>query len=163
MNWVDYAVLGVILISALAGWGRGLIRELISLGVWIVAGIVAWLYHAQVAELLVPYLSQPSVRLVAAFVGLVMLTLILGAVLGAILSALVDRAGLAGIDRILGLGFGAARGVVIVAMAVYLAALTPVKEDPWWQESTLIADFQDVATWLIGFVPEDAQARIKAL
>jgi membrane protein required for colicin V production len=163
MNWVDYAVFGVILISALAGWGRGLIREVISLGVWIVAGVVAWLFHAQVAELLVPYLSQPSVRLVAAFVGLVMLTLIVGAVLGAILSALVDRAGLAGIDRILGLGFGAARGVVIVAMAVYLAALTPVKEDPWWQESTLITDFQDVATWLIGLVPEEAQARIKAL
>jgi membrane protein required for colicin V production len=163
MNWVDYAVFGVILISALAGWGRGLIREVISLGVWIVAGVVAWLFHAEVAELLVPYLSQPSVRLVAAFVGLVMLTLILGAVLGAILSALVNRAGLAGIDRILGLGFGAARGVVIVAMAVYLAALTPVKEDSWWQESTLIADFQAVATWLIGLVPEEAQARIKAL
>jgi membrane protein required for colicin V production len=163
MNWVDYAILGVILLSALVGIGRGLIREVVSLGVWVAAILIAWLFHREVAELLVPYLSQPSVRLAAAFVGLILGTLMLGAVLGAVLSALIETTGLGAVDRVLGLFFGAARGVVIVAMAVFLASFTPMPEDSWWQESRLVGQFQSVAGWLIGLVPEEVQARVKSL
>jgi membrane protein required for colicin V production len=163
MNWVDYAILGVILLSALVGVGRGLIREVVSLGVWIAAILIAWLFHREAAELLVPYLSQPSVRLAAAFVGLVLGTLVLGAVLGAFLSAVIETTGLGGVDRVLGLFFGAARGVVIVAMAVFLASFTPMPEDSWWQESRFVGQFQTVADWLIGLVPEEVQARVKSL
>ncbi|NCA69859.1 MAG: CvpA family protein [Sphingobacteriia bacterium] len=163
MSWVDYAIIAVIILSALVGLGRGIIRELLSLGVWIAAVVVAWLFHREVAGLLEPYLSQASVRHVLAFGVLIILTLIAGAVLGALLSAVVDRAGLAGLDRVLGLGFGIARGVVIVAMAVFLAALTPIAEDPWWGESRLIPDAQLVADWLISQVPEDIQSKIKEL
>jgi uncharacterized membrane protein required for colicin V production len=46
------------------------------LGVWIAAILIAWLYHRQVAELLVPYLSQPSVRLAVAFIALIVATLV---------------------------------------------------------------------------------------
>lgn len=163
MNWVDYAILGVILLSALVGVARGLVREALSLGVWIAAILIAWLYHRQVADLLVPYLSQPTVRMVAAFIALVLFTLLVGALLGAALSALVDRAGLSGLDRALGLVFGAARGVVIVAMVVFLAALTPMPDDPWWKESSSIGRFQSVANWLVSLVPEELRARIKEL
>ncbi|UHD15785.1 CvpA family protein [Thiocapsa bogorovii] len=163
MNWVDYAILGVILLSALVGIGRGLIREVVSLGVWIAAILIAWLFHREVAELLVPYLSQPSVRLAAAFVGLILVTLVLGAIVGAVLSALVETTGLGTVDRVLGLFFGAARGVVIVAMAVFLASFTPMPEDSWWQESRLVGQFQSVAGWLVSLVPEEVQTRVKGL
>jgi membrane protein required for colicin V production len=163
MNWVDYAILGVILLSALVGIGRGLIREVLSLGSWIAAIVVGWLFHREVAELLVPYLSQPSVRLGVAFIALVILTLFVGAIVASILSALVEKTGLSGLDRLLGLAFGAARGVVIVAMAVFLAALTPMPQDSWWQASTLIAPFQGVAEWLVGQVPPEVQEKVKSL
>jgi membrane protein required for colicin V production len=163
MNWVDYAILGVVVLSALVGLGRGLIREVLSLGVWVAAILVAWLFHREVAELLVPYLSQPSVRLAAAFIGLILGILLLGAVLGALLSALIEKTGLGAVDRVLGFGFGAARGVVIVAMAIYLAALTPLPEDSWWPESRLIGHLQTVADWLIDMVPDEIQARVKTL
>jgi membrane protein required for colicin V production len=163
MNWVDYAILGVVLLSALVGVGRGLVREVVSLGVWICAILVAWFFHKDVAELLVPYLSQPSVRLAAGFIALIFGSLVIGAILGAILSALVEKTGLSPFDRVLGLIFGAARGVVVVAMAVFLAALTPMPDDPWWQESQLIGRFEGVAEWLLAMVPEDVQAKVKSL
>jgi membrane protein required for colicin V production len=163
MNWVDYAILGVILLSALVGIGRGLIREVLSLGTWVAAILVGWFFHKPVAELLVPYLSQPSVRLGVAFLALIILTLFVGAIVGAILSALVEKTGLTGLDRLLGLAFGAARGVIIVAMAVFLAALTPMPQDSWWQESRLIAPFSDVAQWLVAQVPPEVQERVKSL
>ena len=163
MNWVDYLIIAVIVVSALVGVARGLIREVLSLGVWILALLVAWFFHHDVAEMLTPYLSQPSLRILVAFAALVVAVLFVGAILGAIMVALVDRAGLNGVDRFLGLGFGAARGALIVAMAVFLAALTPLPSDPVWGESRLLGDFQNMADWLLDRVPEDVKARLKEI
>ncbi|MBK1645378.1 colicin V production CvpA [Thiocapsa imhoffii] len=163
MNWLDFVIIGVVILSALVGLARGLIREVVSVGVWIAAIVVAWLFHAQVAELLVPYLSQGSVRLAIAFIVLILATLVLGAILGAMLSVVIEKTGLSGLDRLLGLGFGAARGVIIVAMAVFLMNYTPITQDAWWQESQLVSQFEHVAAWLIELVPPEIQAKIRNL
>ncbi len=163
MNWIDYAMIAVVVLSALVGMARGLIRELLSLGVWIAALVVAWVFHQEAADLLTAQLSPPSLRLAVAFVGLVLATLVLGALLGAVLTMLVDKAGLTGTDRVLGLAFGAARGVIILAMAVFLAALTPLQDDPRWGESKLIGELQTLAGWFLSMVPPDIQAQIKQL
>jgi membrane protein required for colicin V production len=161
MNWVDYVILGLVLFSAIVGLARGLIRELLSLAVWIAALVAAWLYHREVADLLVAQISNPSARLAIAFVGLVLAVLILGAILGAILSALVAKARLTGLDRALGLVFGAARGAVLVSMAVMLAALTPLPDEPWWKESRTIAELQLAADWMLSLIPTEIQDRLK--
>ncbi|MFD2112849.1 CvpA family protein [Thiorhodococcus fuscus] len=163
MNWVDYLIISVIVLSALVGVARGLIREMLSLGVWILALLVAWFFHRDVADALIPYLSQPPVRILVAFAALVLVVLFVGAILGAVLVAVVDKAGLNGLDRFLGLGFGAARGALIVSMAIFLAALTPLPEDPVWTGSSLVGDFQVLGDWFLGLVPEDVQARLKQL
>lgn len=161
MSWIDIAIIGVILLSALVGVARGLIRELLSLAVWIAALALGWLYHEQVAELLVSQISEPSVRPLAAFVGIALGVLILGAILGALLTMVVDKVGLTWIDRVLGLFFGAARGLVVAAMAVFLAALTPLPDEPWWNESRAIGELEQVADWMLSLVPPEIQARIK--
>jgi membrane protein required for colicin V production len=76
---------------------------------------------------------------------------------------LIDKTGLTGTDRLLGILFGAARGAVLVALMVYLAALTPMLEDPWWRESQLIGHFQTLADRLLDLIPPEIQAKIKSL
>lgn len=161
MNWVDYVILGILLLSALVGVARGLVRELLSLGTWVLALVVGWMFHHELAELLTTQISQPAVRAAVAFVALVILTLLVGAILAAVLTALVDRAGLGAVDRLLGLVFGGARGVVLVAMAIFLTALTPIQSDPLWRESALIGDFQTIGDWLLDLTPPELQARLK--
>jgi membrane protein required for colicin V production len=161
MNWADYAILGVILISALIGLGRGFIREALSLAVWVAALGGAWLYHRDAAELLVAQISNPSARLAVAFVGLVLGILILGAILGAILTFLVDKARLTGLDRALGFVFGAGRGAVIVSMAVLLGALTPLPDEAWWKESRTIGQFRTAGDWMLSLVPPEIQDQLK--
>jgi len=161
MNWVDIAIVGIILVSALIGLARGLIREVLSLAVWVAALGVAYLYHKGVADALTAQIAQPNVRAGVAFVGLVLIVLILGSIIGALLTALIDKTGLTGLDRLLGLIFGAGRGGVVVAMAVFLAALTPLPEESWWQESAVIVQFQQAADWLLGLVPSDIQEQLK--
>ncbi len=161
MNWVDIAIITIIALSAVVGLARGFVREVLSLGIWILALIVAWIFHQDVADLLTAQFSQPAVRIAVASVGLVLLTLLLGAILGAVLTAFINTVGLTGVDRLLGGLFGGARGVVLVAMIVFLVALTPLPAEPWWQESSLIDTFQGIATWLLDLVPQELQLRLK--
>lgn len=163
MIWVDYVIIAIVALSAAIGLARGLIREVLSLAIWVAAAFVAWTFHRPLADQLTPWLSTPSVRIGVAFVILVFVVLILGAILGQILTALVDKTGLTGTDRLLGVVFGAARGALLVAILVYLASLTPMPEDPWWKESRLIGHFQTLADRILAMIPPELEAKLKSL
>lgn len=155
MIWVDYVIIGVLALSALIGVIRGLIREVVALAVWIAAFAAAWIYHEPVAEQLTPWVSTPSLRLGLAVVLLIFGILILGALVGYLLGLLVDRTGLTGTDRLLGMLFGGARGVVLVAALTFVGGATPLIEDPWWDESRLIPYFEQIAETLLGYLPQE--------
>lgn len=163
MVWVDLAIVGIILLSALVGLARGLLREVLSFAIWLGAIFLAWTFHKELAAELARWIENPTARLGAAFLILVVAVLVLGAIFGHLLSALVDKTGLTGTDRVLGVVFGAARGGVLVSMLVFLAALTPLPEDGWWQDSALIGRFQSLAELILEQIPPEATDRLKAL
>ncbi|MGL5696201.1 MAG: CvpA family protein, partial [Plesiomonas shigelloides] len=49
MDWVDYAILGVIGFSALVSLIRGFVREALSLVTWVVAFFVASNFYTELA------------------------------------------------------------------------------------------------------------------
>jgi len=163
MIWVDYVIIGIIALSAIIGLARGLIREVIALAVWIVAALAAWMFYVPVAEQLTPWIETPSVRMAAAVLILVFGVLIVGAIVAYVLSVLVDKTGLTGTDRLLGMVFGAGRGAVLVALLVFLATLTPMAEDPWWSQSRLLPKFQLLADLMLDMIPPDVTDKIRAI
>ena len=156
MSWLDLVILGVIALSALISLIRGFVKESISLITWIVAGVLAFRYFSPMADLLEPYITSPTVRGIAGFAILFVITLIAGAIVNFIMSQLVSKTGLSGTDKALGVVFGAARGVLIVTMVVLLASLTPMPEAGWWQDSAMVGFFQQLAEWVKGIIPADA-------
>ncbi len=158
MIWVDYAILGIIGLSSLVSLLRGFMREAFSLAAWILAFWISWTFFRDLSVHL-EWFTVPSVRLGAAFAILFLITLILGALVNYLVGQLVDKTGLTGTDRMLGVFFGAARGAVLVAIMVLLAGLTPLPNDPWWQQSQLIGYFQDLALWLKDLLPPDIADR----
>lgn len=161
--WVDYVIIGLIALSALIGFARGLIREVIALAVWGVALAAAWLFHQPAADVLAPWIETPSLRLGAAVLLIVVGVLVAGAILAWLLSILVEKTGLSGTDRLLGVVFGAARGAALVALLVFLLALTPITEDPWWDQSRLIGQFQLLADVILSTVPPEVTDRVKSI
>ena len=158
MAWVDLIIIGVIVLSALISLIRGFVKESISLVTWIVAGVLALRYYAPMADLLEPFINSVTLRQWVGGGILFVITLIVGAIVNFIISQLVSKTGLSGTDKALGVVFGAARGVLIVTMVVLLASLTPMPEASWWQESTMITFFQQLAEWVRGVIPVDAVA-----
>ncbi|KPB50680.1 MULTISPECIES: CvpA family protein [Pseudomonas syringae group] len=144
---VDWAILGIVAISALISLKRGFVKEALSLTTWIIAGVVAWMFGAGLSQYLVNYIETPSARVIASCTILFVATLLVGAMVNFLIGELIRVTGLSGTDRFLGMVFGAARGGLLVVVAVGLLSLGPVQQDQWWQQSRLVPQFLMVADW----------------
>ncbi len=161
MIWVDFFILGVILLSGLLSLWRGFVKEALSLLTWIAAPMIAILFYEDFAPWFERWVSVPSARLALAFGILLVLVLILGGLVNYLVGQLVSKTGLTGTDRALGIVFGIARGVMVVGVLVLLAGLTQVPQDPWWKESIFLKHFVDLALWMRSFLPTDIAANIQ--
>jgi membrane protein required for colicin V production len=147
MNWADWTIIGIVVISGLFSLRRGFMKEALSLATWVAAFIVARLFGEALASVLVDYIQTPSFRIVTSFAILFVLTLIVGALLSNLVEMLVHATGLSSTDRILGMGFGIVRGGLIVVVIVALLANTPAVQDIWWNQSQLIPHFVLMENW----------------
>jgi len=163
MTWVDGAVAAVVLVSAAIAFFRGLVREVLSLGAWV--GGAAAAFFAR--PFLLPYtegLIDTPWAADAAGAGVVFLVALV--VLKLIANVIADRvqySALGGIDRVLGLLFGAARGAVLLVAAYILAGMFAPETAAWpdavkrARSLPLVAEGARIA---VGKVPEAYRPRL---
>jgi len=154
MEYADYIILGIIAISILVGAIRGFIKEAFSLAVWAAAFLVAFQYSGALAMQLENHIELPSARTSLAFAGLFLSVLLVGGLVTFLVGKLVEKTGLSGTDRLLGGVFGGVRGLVLVLAMMLVAGLTPVPQDPWWQQSRTIQSLMPLAEWSAQFLPD---------
>lgn len=154
LHWVDYVIIAIIGLSVITGLFRGFVKELVALGVWALAIWLAITYSQTVAVLIEPYIHDKSARAVAAFVGTLIATLLAGGLLNALLSFILQRSGLSGTDRVLGMGFGLVRGIFIVGLLMLVVKMTSLPYDEYRSKSSLYAQFDPLVSWLYGYTPE---------
>ncbi len=145
--WIDWVIIALISVSTLISLKRGFVREALSLVTWIGAFIIARTFHPQMQSLLESTVETPLVRLIAAFAILFFGTLIVGAIINNLIGHLVRATGLSATDRVLGMGFGLLRGVVVVIVAIAFTRYTPLAQDTWWQTSVMIERLAVVEDW----------------
>ncbi|ODS23978.1 colicin V production CvpA [Candidatus Endobugula sertula] len=142
MNWADWVIILVLVVSGLISLKRGFVKEALSLVVWIAAFVIATWFSPALAPHLEAYASTPSSQQMAAFATLFVVSLLLGSGINYLLASLVRVAGLSNADRGLGVIFGLARGcLMVIAMVLYVPMIVPLDQDDWWQESSLIPYF----------------------
>ena len=155
MNWVDYAIIAILVVSAGISVLRGFLKEAISLLGWVLAFWLALTFADDISAPIAGYVSQPSMRHALAFFIIVVASLVVTAMVMYLVRLIIDKTEITGTDRALGIVFGIARGIVIVAILVLLAGLTEVPKDPWWRESTFLPHFQALAVELQSLLPTD--------
>ena len=161
LGWPDFILLAIVALSALVSLFRGFIREALALLGWVAAVWIAISFSAPLAALFAGAIELPSMRLALAYLLLFIGTLMVAGILVWLVGLLVEKTGLSGTDRLLGAVFGLARGVIIAAILVLLAGLTPLPRDPWWRESALLPHFQKVAEQLRAALPSEVARYIK--
>jgi membrane protein required for colicin V production len=155
MIWVDYAIIAIVVASAAISLLRGFLREAISLLGWVLAFWLALTFADDVSALFESTITQASVRHGLAFSAIVIGTLVITAIVMYLVRLIVYKTEITGTDRALGMVFGIARGIVIVAMLVLFAGLTALPQDDWWRESTLLPHFQALAAEIRAALPPE--------
>ena len=161
MAWLDIVIVVVILVSALISLARGFVREAFSLAIWVLAFGVSWSFFRDLEVPLRDWIGSPTARLGIAFALLMIVTLTVGGLVNYLVIQLVERTGMSGTDRLIGMVFGAARGVLLVAVLVLLAGLTPLPREGWWMESSLVGYFEEMALWLRELLPPEMADRFR--
>lgn len=147
LNWADWSLIVIITLSSLMSLKRGFIKEALSLATWVVAFIVARTFNPNLQTLLVGSIEEPTLRTIAAFTILFIGTLLVGAGINFIVGALVRLTGLTPIDRLLGVAFGLARGLVLSVVVIAVLRLTPFSQSEWWLNSVMIENLSVLEQW----------------
>jgi membrane protein required for colicin V production len=124
---IDGVVAGVIILSALLAYSRGLVREGMAILGWIAAAVLAFLFAPQIEPLVkeVPvvgeYLADScELSVIAAFAAVFAAALVVVSLFTPLFSSLVQRSALGGLDQGFGFLFGVLRGILLVAIAFFV-------------------------------------------
>jgi membrane protein required for colicin V production len=152
LGWVDIGLLAFLSLSILFGLMRGLVFEVLSALGWFVAYFAA----RSATPLLEPYVhvGDPGSALNhgATFACAFILLVVVWSLGSRLVRLLIRATPLSPIDRLLGAGFGLARGVAVLMALAIAVGLTPLRTAPAWRASEgvvwLQAALQGIKPWL---------------
>lgn len=123
MTGFDIAVLLLVGLGAVTGFVRGFVEEVLALLAWIFSLVAIHYLHTPVSDFLVPRIGTPSGAAVLAFAILLLIPYAAVKLLGNWLGRASRSSVLGPIDRVLGFGFGAVKGILIVVVAFSVLVL----------------------------------------
>tara|TARA_R100001224_G_scaffold32234_1_gene17869 strand:- start:911 stop:1432 length:522 start_codon:yes stop_codon:yes gene_type:complete len=123
MTGFDYIVLLIVGIAAAGGFMRGFLQEILSLAAWVLAAFAIRFLHTPLTLSLQDFLGDDIPTSLLAFTLLLLIPY-------AAMKVIANNVGMASrnsllgpIDRVLGFGFGALKGMLIVVIAFSLLVL----------------------------------------
>ncbi|HHS88863.1 MAG TPA: CvpA family protein [Rhodobacteraceae bacterium] len=161
---IDGVVALVIVISAILAYSRGFVREALSIGGWIAAAVVAFLFAPKAEPLVreIPVVKDflgdsCELSMIAAFAGVFALALVVVSIFTPLFSSAVRRSAIGGLDQGLGFLFGVLRGLVLVAIALVVYDRVILEDSyPMVDDSRTAKIFARAQDSLNDAIPEDA-------
>jgi membrane protein required for colicin V production len=160
LNWADWLIIGVLVLSALVSLLRGLVVEVASLAIAIAGALLAFHFASPVAEQFLQGVEVVALRTGIAALAIYIMTSVVGALLLYLIKRLVQTVGLSGTDRMLGLVFGVARGLLVVIALFWVGMLVRFDQSDWWQQSRLMPTVAQASGALLLFLPANVREMI---
>ncbi|HEX8374013.1 MAG TPA: CvpA family protein [Geminicoccaceae bacterium] len=154
---VDLGIAAVVGLSALLALARGGIREVFSIASWLGALVVAFAAFGQARPAMRELIAEPLIADAVAL-ALVFLVPFIGLRIAAgFLSRRVNAGVLGPLDRFLGFAFGAARGVLVVAVAYLVLSffVAPERQPDAVQQARLLPQVRKAAGAIVTILPEN--------
>ena len=162
MTAFDYVVVAIVAASVLLGVWRGVVGEVIALIAWVLAFLAAkWWGEVVAQRLLAGVIADPALRIVAAWVAVFVVVLLLMALLRLAVRGLLKALGLSPTDRLLGVIFGLARGLLIVLVLVAVGGMLSLAKEKWWSDAYFSAPLETAVLAGKPWLPPDVAKRIR--
>lgn len=154
---LDAILIGIMLVSGLLALLRGFTREVLSIVAWAGAALAAYLAYPTFKEMVRGYIQPDYVADIALVAGIFLGVLLIISLITMRVSEWILDSGVGPLDRTLGLGFGALRGLLLVVVAyLFFIWLVPLDQRPdWVRNAWSLPIIEDTGRFIISFLPPD--------
>ncbi|THD43348.1 MAG: CvpA family protein [Bradyrhizobium sp.] len=162
-SYLDLAVLGVIVISALLSLMRGFTREVLAIASWGAAAFAAYYFYPKVMPYASPYIHKEIVAEAVSAAAVFFVTLIIVSLFTVRLSDAILDSKIGALDRSLGFLFGAARGflLAVIAFSIFNWLVAEPQQPEWVKTAKTRPALLETADKIIAMLPEDAATTIE--
>ena len=161
-SYLDLAVLGIVLVSALLSMLRGFSREVLAIASWAAAAAAAYYFYPVVIPYLTPYIHKEVIAQAVAAALVFFATLIVVSLFTVRLSDAILDSRIGALDRTLGFVFGVARGflLAVVAFAIFSWLVSEKQQPEWVKNARTRPVLTETADRIVTLLPEDAASTI---
>jgi membrane protein required for colicin V production len=158
---LDGILVGFTLVSAMLAMVRGFSREILSVVSWAAAAAAAFFFYKPVLPYIQPYIENDKIAMAAAAGIVFVIALIVVSVITMKLADWIIDSRIGALDRTLGFLYGAARGILVVAVALlFFNWLAGDKAPAWVANAKSRPLLESIGTKLESLLPEDAENAI---
>ncbi|MDI6735579.1 MAG: CvpA family protein [bacterium] len=163
MNPIDIFFLIIILISMTISLFRGMVKEIFSI-LSIVGGILmANLFYAKIALLLIRFIKSSPWSNIIAFIIIFLVVATLINLVGLFLQKTLKKLALSWLDRVGGVAFGFIRGVIIVVIIAIILVKFPIMGNKLIASSQIVPHLSWVVKILLAFLPDEFSSIVNEL
>ena len=160
LELLDIILIALMLISGFLAMVRGFSREILSISSWVVAGIVAFVFHGAltpyVAEYTVSITSNELFPRIVAGALIFLIALIFVSIITMKIADLIVDSRIGALDRTLGFVFGAARGALLVmVLLMFYVNFFPENQPDWVANAKSKPMLESMGESLVNMLPED--------
>lgn len=114
MNWLDAAIIGIILWFTISAFQAGFIRETVTIVAAVVGVVLAGIFYKQLAEDVLLFIDNATLARIVSFGIIFGAVALAGQIMAMVLKPTVNLLQLGIFDQLLGAAFGFAKGIVFV-------------------------------------------------
>ena len=159
---LDGILVLVMLVSAVLAMIRGFTREVFSIGAWVAAAAVTYFFWEDVLPYTQRYIEDRNLALGVTIAGIFFITLLVVSLITMRISDFVLDSRAGPLDRTLGFMFGAARGLILVVIAVLFLNffIAPERQPEWIATAQTKPWLDSMGSDLMNRLPDDPEAEI---
>jgi membrane protein required for colicin V production len=157
ITWLDFLLLGVMLVSGLLAMIRGFMREILSITAWAAAAIATLLLYGKLLPIAKANISSDIIATIVVIAGVFLVTLLVVSIITVRISDMILDSRIGALDRTLGFLFGLGRGLIIVVVAfLFFAWLVPTNKQPdGVRNAKSRVVLENTGEWLQALLPQD--------
>ncbi|NGN40724.1 CvpA family protein [Mesorhizobium sp. CGMCC 1.15528] len=158
---LDGILVGFTLVSAMLAMVRGLSREVLSIASWVAAAAAAYFFYPLVLPYVQPHLDNEKLAMGAAAGIVFIIALIVVTVITMKIADFIIDSRVGALDRTLGFLYGAARGILVVAVGLLFFNWLVGSNPPAWIANAKSKPLlESIGAKLENALPEDPENSI---